>query len=105
MRKINRCFSFVSAALLVACATQAPPTQTQTSSAKFEVPAGYHKAMMNGEVYYCRNDVDSGSHLSRNRVCYTVAQMQTQDADNQNDISNQIQNANSAGAGRPTAGR
>jgi|SRR5665213_2230133 len=110
MRKIIHCFSFAGAALLVACATPAPaPTQSQTSSDKFEVPIGYQKVMMNGEAHYCRDDVDTGSHISHSRVCYTVAQLKAQDAENQNNISSQIQNANAlgtaVGAGGPTNGR
>ena len=64
--------------------------------------------MLNGEERYCRNDVDSGSHISRTRVSYTMAQLQSQGADNRNNISSQIQNATilgtAVGAGAPTGG-
>jgi hypothetical protein len=119
MRKIKHCFSFAGAALLVACATQAPvptptPTQPQpqtqtqarTSSAKFQVPIGYQKAMVKGQEVYCRTDVDTGSRISRTTTCYTMAQLQSQSADIQNSISNQISNSNqfgtAMGAGGPT---
>jgi hypothetical protein len=118
MRKITHCFNFAAAALLVACATPAPapaPAATQTasvtpsSSDNFQVPIGYQKIMVNGQANYCRNDVDTGSHISRSRVCYTLAQLKAQDAENQNSISNQLQNANTlgtaVGAGAPSNGR
>jgi hypothetical protein len=112
MRKIELCFIFAGAALLVACATQAPaPTQTQAQTAgeKFSIPIGYRKTKVNGMDKYCRTDVDTGSRLSRTTVCYTMAQLQEQAADSQNNIQNQMQNANglgtAVGAGAPSAGR
>lgn len=109
MGKVKYCFSFAGAALLVACATQAPtPTQAQTSTGKFQVPIGYQKTMVNGQERYCRTDVDTGSHISRTTTCYTMAQLQAQSADLQNNISTQIQNSNqfgtAMGAGGPTGG-
>ncbi len=73
MRNIKHCFIFAGAALLVACATPEPAsTSTQTSSGKFEVPIGYQKTMVNGQERYCRNDMDTGSHISRTMTCYTM---------------------------------
>jgi hypothetical protein len=122
MRQIKHCFNFAGAALLVACATPTPTpapgqTLTQTSAAvaeptsndKFQVPIGYQKIMVNGEAHYCRNDVDTGSHISRSRVCYTLAQLKLQDEENQRSISSSIQNSNAlgtaVGAGAPSNGR
>jgi hypothetical protein len=120
MRKITHCFNFAGAALLVACATPAPApapaetqtaaaAQTQASSDKYQVPIGYQKIMVNGEAHYCRNDVDTGSHISRSRVCYTLAQLKAQDAENQSSIQSSTQNSNAlgsaVGAGGPTNGR
>lgn len=104
MRTFNFCLGFAGAALLVACATPAPAptpaqaqTQTQTGE-KFSVPVGYQKVMMNGQERYCRNDLDTGSHISRSKVCYTMAQLQAEAADTQNSIQNQLQNNNGLGS-------
>ncbi|HEV2701882.1 MAG TPA: hypothetical protein VGV09_09650 [Steroidobacteraceae bacterium] len=98
MRKINHCAIFAGAALLAACATQAP-APTQTSAEKFNVPVGFRKAMVNGQEEYCRNDVDTGSRISRTTTCYTLAQLKAEQANNQNNLSNEIQNNNSLNAG------
>jgi hypothetical protein len=120
MRKITHCLNFAGAALLVACATPTPApvpasgsaeTQAaaQTSADKFQVPIGYQKIMVNGEAHYCRSDVDTGSHISRSRVCFTLAQLKAQDEENQRAISSSIQSSNTlgtaVGAGAPSNGR
>ena len=105
MRTINLCLAFAGAALLVACATQGPtPTQAQTPGEKFSVPIGYQKTMVNGEAQYCRNDLETGSHVSRSRVCYTMAQLQAEAADTQTNLQNQIQNNNSLGTATGSGG-
>ena len=109
MRNIKHCFIFAGAALLVACATPEPAsTSTQTLGGKFEVPIGYQKTMVNGQERYCRNDMDTGSHISRTTVCYTMAQLQSLDADNQDNIQRSIDSSNAlgtaVGAGAPSAG-
>lgn len=103
--------SFAGAALLVACATHpSGPTQAQTqgqTGEKFEVPIGYQKVVMNGQDRYCRTDLDTGSHITHSRVCYTMAQLQAEQADTQTGFQNMIQNSqavgNAAGPGGPTA--
>jgi len=111
MKNISFCWSVAVAVLLAGCATQAPapsatPAQAHTASDKFEVPIGYQKVMVNGEAHYCRSDVDTGSRITRTRVCYTMAQLEAEQAETQRNLSNQIQNANgygtAIGAGLPT---
>ncbi len=124
MREVKHCFILAGTALLVACATPpAPSTPDPAPSTiaavtlgapvpkptdKFKVPIGYEKAMVNGQERYCRNDVETGSHISRTRVCYTMAQLQSLDADNQANIQRSIDSSNAlgtaVGAGAPSAG-
>ena len=118
MREVKYCFLLAGTAMLVACATPPPAPSTAaaagvTASAskptdKFTVPIGYEKSMVNGQERYCRSDVETGSHISRSRVCYTMAQLQAQEADTQANIQRQIDASNSlgtaVGAGGPSAG-
>jgi len=46
-----------------------------TPTAKVSIPYGYQTVMMNGEPMYCRNDADTGSRVTRTKVCLTAAQL------------------------------
>jgi hypothetical protein len=119
MRRVKHCFILAGTALLVACATPAPAPPTTPAAAvtaavptptdKFTVPIGYWKSMVKGQERYCRTDAETGSRISHSTVCYSQAQLEAEAADNQNNISSQIQNANSlgtaVGAGGPTGAR
>lgn len=103
MKKFSNCFIFGGAALLAACATQSPaPAQsqasTQTSDENFKAPVGFFKAKVKGEDKYCRTDVDTGSRITRTTTCYTIAQLKAEQTNDQNNIANGIQGANSVNA-------
>ncbi len=111
MREIKQCFILAGTAMLFGCATQAPapattpavataasvPSASATPTAKIKIPEGYVKVMMNGEVRYCRNDVDTASRLAHTTVCLTEAQMQASQNSTQ-EMMNQMQNRNGIGA-------
>jgi hypothetical protein len=108
MRQIKHFSILAGTAMLVACATQAPAPAINsaapatalvaTSTDKFSAPYGYTKVTMNGEVRYCRNDADPGSHVARVKVCYTEAQLKAVQNQDQTDLTNQIQKGNGPGA-------
>jgi hypothetical protein len=96
------------AAVLVACATQAPApstgnaangnapvstapvltTNTSGSSAPMKVPFGYERVVQSdGTEVYCRNDLDTSSRVARTRVCLTAAQLQAQQQNSQDFIN------------------
>jgi hypothetical protein len=107
MREVKSCLILAGAAVLVACATQAPEPATlpahpvaasaATPTEKLKIPEGYEREVVNGEVRYCRDDVDTGSRLAHTKVCLTAAQLQA-NQDGSQAIMNQLQNRNGIGA-------
>jgi len=107
VRHIISFLVFAGAAVLGACATQAPtptptplPVATHTvpanpaaaaSAATFHAPFGYVKVLLSdGTVRYCRNDLDTDSRVKRTRVCMTEAQL-TASQDNSQNFMDDVQ--------------
>jgi hypothetical protein len=107
MREFKYCFILAGTATLVACATPAPepatiPALPPTASAatpteKLKIPEGYEREVVNGDVRYCRDDVDTGSRLAHTKVCLTAAQLKANQEGSQ-EMMNQMQNRNGIGA-------
>ena len=102
MRQIRNFIILTGAAVLVACATQAPapqPVAAHTLPASppaaptgpFKAPFGYEKVVLSdGTLRYCRNDLDTNSRVSRTRVCMTEEQLKASE-DNSQNFMNDIQ--------------
>jgi hypothetical protein len=99
MDAIRKSFLLGATALLVACATSAPapapdppPTvpavpatvDATTTPGGMKIPEGYVKANVNGEVRYCRNDMNTGSRVQRTQVCLTELQLKEVQENSQN---------------------
>jgi hypothetical protein len=108
------------AAVLVACATEAPAPATGNtvngaptvaanaapSSAPMRVPYGYTRVVEpDGTEVYCRYDLDTNSRVARTKVCLTAAQLAV-DQQNSQDFINSVQQHGGASTqtGTPGAG-
>ncbi len=74
-----------------------------TTPEKLKIPDGYLKVTVNGEDKYCRNDLETGSRLTRNKVCLTQAQLEAMQNGGQ-DFMNKIQNQPHGIGAAPTGG-
>jgi hypothetical protein len=116
MRRVAGFVVMVGTAALAACATQAPapapvaaaapvavlPPGTPTlalvaansptaAAAAKPVPYGYTRVILDsGEVRFCRNDVDTGSRVTRKKVCLTQEQLDASQKNSQ-DFIDQVQ--------------
>ena len=94
MDAISKSFILGAAALLVACATPAPAPVAQpalpatvdagTTPGGLKIPEGYVKGLVNGEVRYCRNDMNTGSRVMRTQVCLTELQLKEMQENSEN---------------------
>ena len=85
MNLIARIIIAMGALAIAACATQSPASQQGSSAASSEssgVPKGYSHRVVDGQELYCRNDVDTGSRVSRSEVCLTREQIDEQEQAN-----------------------
>jgi hypothetical protein len=117
----------VAAAALVGCATQAPapaaasaaalpagtptlalvPANSPTAAAVAKpIPYGYTRVILDsGQVRFCRNDVDTGSRVTRKKVCLTQEQLDASQKNSQDFIDQvQLHGGASTVNGTPGAG-
>jgi hypothetical protein len=127
VKQIKRVLIFMGAAMLAACATQAPApspgtsavngnapvsaapvlaTNTSASSAPARIPFGYQRIVgSDGTEMYCRNDLDTSSRVARTRVCLTAAQLAAEQQNSQDFIDGvQLHGGASTMTGTPGAG-
>jgi hypothetical protein len=87
MKQVNGFFILVSAAALVACATQAPAPPPASHDLALVPPLsvshpglktyGYRRTVVDGQDMFCRNDLVTGSRTEREgEKCYTADQLQ-----------------------------
>lgn len=127
MSRVASFVMFVSAAALVACATPAPtPTPVAATPAALPpgtptlslvpakatavaevakpVPYGYTRIVLdNGDVRFCRNDVDTGSRVTRKKVCLSQEQLDASEKNSQ-DFINSVQHNGAAATATGTPG-
>lgn len=96
MDAIRTSFILGATLLLVACATPAPAPapvaqvavpatlDATTTAAGLKIPEGYVKGTVNGEVRYCRNDMNTGSRVQRTQVCLTELQLKEMQENSEN---------------------
>jgi|HubBroStandDraft_6_1064221.scaffolds.fasta_scaffold338822_3 hypothetical protein len=121
MRQLNRFFILISAAALVACATEAPaPAPAPDSHQLGLVPAnataaktnpglnttGYKRKLVDGQEMFCRNDLVTGSRTEHEgEKCYTADQLREVQAQSQAFLDRvQGQGAMATSTGTPGAG-
>ncbi|HEY6454414.1 MAG TPA: hypothetical protein VIY90_03930 [Steroidobacteraceae bacterium] len=104
MRRINPFFIIASAAALAACATETPAPAPPTG--KVDIPYGYQRVVtQDGVERYCRNDVDTGSRVTRTKICYTAQQLKASQENTQNFLDSvQAHGAMATATGMPGAG-
>lgn len=114
MRHVDRLIILAGAAALVACATTGsePPTvraepakaDAPAPAEKVTIPYGYQKVVLpDGEERYCRNDTDTGSRVTRTKVCLSAAQLKASQ-DNSQDFINGVQRNGAAASATGTPG-
>ena len=118
MKQVMGFLILTGAAVLVACATQAPAPATgntvngtptvaasaAASSAPQRVPYGYTRVLQpDGSELFCRYDVDTSSRVARTKVCLTAAQLAA-DQQNSQDFINDVQRHGGAATSTGTPG-
>jgi len=121
VKQIKGFLILTGAAVLVACATEAPTPATGSavngnaavagntiaassapgSSAPMRVPYGYTRVVTSdGTEVFCRYDLDTSSRVARTKVCLTAAQLAVDQQNSQDFIRNVQQHG--AGINDPT---
>ncbi len=116
MRQIKTFVILSAAAVLVACASQAPAPATATGRAvapgtavaagqqSSNIP-GYRRVVDNGREMFCRYEATTGSNI-KTETCLTRAQIEQQQKDAQQQLQNALENSRTctAGYGQGVAG-
>lgn len=103
MRQITNFGVLVGAVALVACTSQPP---TVSSRQTVNIPNGYRRVVTTeGQEFFCRSDLDAGSHVQRTTVCLTAAQLKATEENSQNFITNAQSGTNLSGNPTSPAGR
>jgi hypothetical protein len=111
MRPIRTFVILSGAAVLVACASQAPAPATATGHAVAPATAlaagqqkhptsfpGYTRVVDNGREMFCRYETPTGSQI-RQQTCVTRSQLESEQNDAQQTLQNSLQNSQTCTAG------